>query len=88
VTDQLLKACDLYAKTGRGPGNREYLVGYLGGVKVLIFRVNDPQPDGPTHTMFYAERKPRPPAHQAERGRAISEAIAERAREWSPEARD
>jgi len=29
ISDQLLKACDLYAKTCRGPGNREYLVGYL-----------------------------------------------------------
>jgi hypothetical protein len=55
MTDQLLKACDLHAKTSCGPGNREYLVGYLGGVKILTFKVHDPQPDGPTHTMFYAE---------------------------------
>jgi hypothetical protein len=34
MTDQLLKACDLHAKTSCGPGNREYLVGYLGGVKI------------------------------------------------------
>jgi hypothetical protein len=59
MTDQLLKACDLYARTSRGPGQREYWVGYLGGVRVVIFRVHDPQPDGPTHTLFFAERKPR-----------------------------
>jgi hypothetical protein len=59
MNDQLLKACDLYARTSRGPGNREYLVGYLGGVRVVIFRVNNPQPDGPSHTLFFAERKPR-----------------------------
>jgi hypothetical protein len=86
MADQLLKACDLYAKTSRGPGNREYMVGYLGGVRVVIFRVHAPQPDGPTHTMFFAERKPRPERPQAadaHRGRATAEAVQERADAWS-----
>ena len=62
MSDTLMKAADLYSKTSRGTGNREYLVGYLGGLKVLIFRVNNPEPDGPTHTLFVTarpERKPR-----------------------------
>jgi hypothetical protein len=59
MSDQLLKACDLYTRTSRGPGNREYLVGYLGGVRVVILRIHDPQPDGPTHTLFFTARKAR-----------------------------
>ena len=35
MSDQLLKAADLYAKTSRGPGQRAYMVGYLGGVKIF-----------------------------------------------------
>jgi hypothetical protein len=48
----------LFSKTSRGPGNREYMVGYLGGVRVVIFRVHDPQPDCPTHTMFLRRASP------------------------------
>jgi hypothetical protein len=88
--DRLLKACDLYARTSRGTGQREYLVGYLGGVKVLIFKVHDPQADGPSHTMFYAERKPRPerPTRDAERGQAIHDAMRDIAEGWTREQRD
>jgi hypothetical protein len=67
MTDpQLLKVCDLYRRTSRGTGERQYLVGYLGAVKVLIFRVNNPEVDGPSHTMFLAERKPRQYATSSE----------------------
>jgi hypothetical protein len=82
VSDQLLKAADLYTKASRGTGNREYLVGYLGGLKVLIFRVHDPQADGPTHTMFFTARPPRqewPPAAEAARGQQTYQAVRERA---------
>ncbi len=56
MTDPILKVCDLYAKTSRGPGERQYLVGYLGGVKVLIFRVNNTTEHGPTHTLHFVPR--------------------------------
>jgi hypothetical protein len=59
MNDQLLKACDLYSRTSRGEGNREYWVGYLGGLKVLIFRSNNPTEDGPTHTLHLVPRLPR-----------------------------
>jgi hypothetical protein len=70
MSDTLLKACDLFTRTSRGPGQREYLTGVMGGVQVLVFRVHDPRPNGPTHTMFYAARKPRQerPTQAAERG--------------------
>jgi hypothetical protein len=51
---ELLKACDLYAKTSGGAGRREYLVGYLGGVKMFTFKVHDPQVDGPTRECRWA----------------------------------
>ena len=53
MTDPLVKACDLYPRTSRGPGERTYLVGYLGGLKVLIFRNHNPAEDGPTHSLFH-----------------------------------
>jgi hypothetical protein len=59
MTDPLVKACDLYPRTSRGAGDREYWVGYLGGLKVLIFKNHNPQPDGPTHSLFIAARPPR-----------------------------
>jgi hypothetical protein len=88
MTDALSKACDLYSRTSRGPGNREYWAGYLGGIRVVIFRVNNPQPDGPTHTMFLAERKPRPERRvEPTRGQATNEAARENAESWSPQRR-
>jgi hypothetical protein len=91
MSDELLKACDLYAKTSRGVGQREYMIGYMGAAKVLIFKVHDPKTDGPTHAMFFAERKPRQerrPASEAERGRATAEATQDRADAWTHQQRD
>ena len=65
MSDQLLKACDLYAKTSRGPGNREYWVGYLGSLKILIFRNHNAEPDGPSHALFLTPRPPRQEGRQA-----------------------
>jgi hypothetical protein len=87
MTDQLLKCCDLYRKTSRGPGNREYLVGYAGSLKVLIFRNNNATEDGPTHTLFFTERKPRPerpPAADAQRGQGTQTRMREVAAAWPP----
>ena len=56
MTDPLVKACDLYPRTSRGPGTREHLVGYLGNLKMLIFRDKNPTEDGPTHALFIAAR--------------------------------
>jgi hypothetical protein len=36
-----------------------YLVGALGGAKMLLFRRHDPDPDGPHWSLFLAKRKPR-----------------------------
>jgi hypothetical protein len=90
MTDQLLKACGLYSKTSRGAGNREYLVGYLGGMKILIFKVHDPQAAGPTHSLFFTARPPRqerPPAHDAQRGATTAAAVDESGTVWSRERR-
>ena len=54
-----LKGCDLYPGTSRGPGDREYMAGYLGGLKVLIFKNHNPPPDGPSHALFITGRPPR-----------------------------
>ena len=54
-----MKACDLYPRTGRGAGEREYWVGYLGGLKVLVFKYHNPTEDGPTHAMFLTARPPK-----------------------------
>ena len=59
MSDPLVKACDLYPRTSRGPGDREYWVGYLGGLKVLVFQNHNPQPDGPSHALFLTARPPR-----------------------------
>ena len=55
----LLKAGPLWAKTS-ARGNR-YLVGRLGGVKVVILENRDRQDENdPTHTLFFAPAPERP----------------------------
>ncbi len=56
---ELLKLCDLWERQRRGNNAGVYLVGALGGAKVLLFRRHNPDPDGPHWSLFLAERKPR-----------------------------
>jgi hypothetical protein len=57
--ETLLKAGPLWAKTS-ARGNR-YLVGRLGGVKVMILENRDRQDENdPTHTLFFAPAPERP----------------------------
>jgi hypothetical protein len=49
----MLKAAGLWSKTSVKGG--QYLTGRLGGVKVLILENRDPEPDGPTHSLFFVE---------------------------------
>jgi hypothetical protein len=49
----MLKAAGLWAKSSVKGG--QYLTGRLGGVKVLILENRDPEPDGPTHSLFFVE---------------------------------
>jgi hypothetical protein len=57
MADQMMKLADAYTRTG-GNGN-VYQVAYLANLKLLIFPVHDPQPDGPSHTLFVTPRPPR-----------------------------
>jgi hypothetical protein len=54
MSDQMMKLADAYTRTGRN-GNL-YQVAYLANLKLLIFPVHDPQPDGPSHTLFVTPR--------------------------------
>jgi hypothetical protein len=49
----MLRAAGLWMKTGARGGS--YLTGRLGGVKVLILENKNPEPDGPTHSLFFVE---------------------------------
>jgi hypothetical protein len=71
MSDQLLKLCDLWERQRRGNNAGFYLVGAIGGLKLLALGRNNPDPDGPHWTRVRAERtqrQERPPAHDAERG--------------------
>jgi len=61
MNDQLLKVCDLWQRRRRGNVNEDgfYLAGALGGLKVLLFRRNNPDPDGPHWTLLVTERPQR-----------------------------
>ena len=76
MTDPLVKACDLYPRTSRGPGDRQYWVGYMGGLKVLIFRNHNPQPDGPSHALFITARPPRQEKPQPQPSAEVEPAVA------------
>jgi len=54
MSDQMMKLADAYTRTGRN-GNVSQ-VAYLASLKLLIFPVHDPQPDGPSHTLFLVPR--------------------------------
>jgi hypothetical protein len=49
----MMKVTGLWAKSSVKGG--QYLTGRLGGVKVLILENRDPEPDGPTHSLFFVE---------------------------------
>jgi hypothetical protein len=57
MSDQMMKLADAYTRTGRN-GNL-YQLACLSNLKLLIFPVHDPQPDGPSHTLFVTPRPPR-----------------------------
>jgi hypothetical protein len=61
MNDQLLKVCDLWQRRRRGNVKEDdfYLAGALGGLKVVLFRRNNPDPDGPHWTLFVTERTQR-----------------------------
>jgi hypothetical protein len=87
MSDQMMKLADAYTRIGRN-GN-VYQVAYLAHLKLLIFPVHDPQPDGPSHTLFLVPRPPRQdhPSRDTERGQASAEAVQERADNWSEKRR-
>jgi hypothetical protein len=54
----LLKATGLWRKTSKN--NRDYLVGRLGGLRVLIFENADAGEGDPTHFLMLGEAEQRP----------------------------
>ena len=59
---QLLKLCDLWERERRAASGQppaSYLVGVMGGLKVLVFDRHDPAPGEPVATLFVAEPTPR-----------------------------
>ncbi len=68
-TSTLLKAAKLWSKTSKN-GN-DYLVGRLGGVKVLVMENRDRQSENdPTHFLFFAEAPDRT-AHAGQAGQQV-----------------
>ncbi|MCP5364939.1 MAG: hypothetical protein H6905_06910 [Hyphomicrobiales bacterium] len=62
--NKLINATGLWRKTSAQ--GREYFVGRLGGMKVLIFENRDCHGDtDPTHQMFFAEAGQQPTGKQA-----------------------
>jgi hypothetical protein len=66
---ELIRVADLWERQTR---NREpYIVGAMGGIKVLLFRRHDAPPEGPHWTLFFAprpERRDQSPALREGRG--------------------
>ncbi len=53
----MLRACRLWEKTSAK--GETYLVGRLGGVRVLVFRSREEGPDASTHTLMFSEAPPK-----------------------------
>ena len=68
MPDTLIKLTGMYENVSAKSGKR-YFVGYLGGVKLLMFETKDPKEGEPPWTLFIAERQQKAPA-DAEQARA------------------
>lgn len=52
----LLRACPLWKKTSSK--GRSYLVGRMGGVRVMVMAVREPTEKGPTHELLFTAASP------------------------------
>lgn len=57
----LLDACSLWERTSAK--GHPYLVGRLGGLRVLVMPSRDDTPGGPSHTLLIGQAPPREPHH-------------------------
>jgi hypothetical protein len=79
----MLKAAPLWSKTSAKGG--QYLIGRLGGVKVLVLENRDRQGDDPSHHLFFVEAPDRRQGAQ-ERGDRQRAPQAPQARQRPPQA--
>ena len=82
MSGDLIRVCDLWERQTRK--RDPYLVGAMAGVKVLLFKRHNADPDGPAWTLFFGERAAKQvapndakPSRSAERGQGTWDRVRE-----------